>query len=210
MAEQIEYFLAYNIKYSDLKNYSTPFRDPYFEIAVGAILTQSTAWKSVAIAINNLYKEKVLTPKKILNLTDDELGALIKPAGYFKQKTKKIKIFCEWLINNNSGNLQNLKNKKVLPLRAELLSLWGIGPETADSILLYALNKEIFVIDEYTRRLCRTRGLEFKNYDDYRLFFEKSLSKEKNKIKLFQEYHALIVASGKEKHQNIMPGIRQT
>jgi endonuclease-3 related protein len=197
---RIENNLAYNIKWTNLKNHKTSFRDPYFEIALGAILTQSTSWKSVAIAINNLYQLKALTPKKYLALPSDKLLSAIRPAGYFQQKAKKTKIFAEWLIKNYEGNILNLKSKKLTTIREELLSQWGIGPETADSIILYALNKPIFVIDEYTRRLCKIIGIEFKIYDEYRNYFEKGLDKEKNKIKMWQEYHALIVASGKEKH----------
>jgi len=201
---RVENNLAYNIKWNNLKSHYLPWCDPYFEIAIGAILTQSTAWKNVAQAINSLCKNKSLTPQKILNLSDKELGEMIKPAGYFKQKTKKVKIFCEWLVSNHQGDILKLKNKKIGPLREELLGLWGIGPETADSIILYALNKPGFVIDEYTRRLCLVFGVKFKNYEDYKDYFEKKLSLIKNKVVLYGEYHALIVASGKNKHKNFL------
>lgn len=201
---RIENNLAYNIKHNDLKKYHTPWRDPYFEIALGAILTQSTAWKNVAQAINNLYKNKALTPQKILKLTDKALGEMIKPAGYFKQKTKKIKIFCKWLVDNYQGDILKIKNKKTDTIREELLGLWGVGPETADSIILYALNKPSFVIDEYTRRLCQIFGVKFKNYEEYKNYFEKELAQVKNKTELYGEYHALIVASGKDKHCTLL------
>lgn len=194
-------------------------RDPYFEIAVGAILTQSAAWKNVAKAINNLYSAKALTAQKIIKLGSRRLASLIRPAGYFRQKTKKLMIFSKWLIKNYGGDITHLKHYKLLTTRHQLLQLWGIGPETADSIILYALNKPIFVIDEYTRRLCKKFGVEFKTYDEYQKFFESSLfplsppkagrqGERKGVCRpltttLFQEFHALIVASGKDKHRNL-------
>lgn len=198
---RVENNLAYNVRWNELKKHRTPGQDPYFEIAIGAILTQSTAWKNVAQAINNLYRLKALTPKKFLALPPKKLLSAIQPAGYFRQKAKKTKLFATWLVKEYDGNILKLRDKKPLVIRAELLSRWGIGPETADSIILYALNKQIFVIDEYTRRLCRARGVAFKTYDEYRHYFETNLRAEKNKTKLFREYHALIVASGKDKHR---------
>ncbi|MFA5062032.1 MAG: hypothetical protein WC526_02715 [Patescibacteria group bacterium] len=176
--------------------------DPYFEIAVGAILTQNTAWKNVAKAISNLHQAEPLKPELILKLNTRKLQTLIRPAGYYKQKTKKLKIFCRWLVENYNGDLTKLKKYQIKTVRAKLLDLWGIGKETADSIILYALNKPIFVIDEYTRRLCHAYNISFPEYDDYRHFFETNLKKNKS-AKLFQEYHALLVASGKEKHKHV-------
>lgn len=196
----LEQGIKYSIPYRSLSKYRASFRDPYFEIAVGAILTQSTAWKNVAIAINNLYNAKVLTPNKISRIKTARLQTLIRPAGYYKQKAKKLKIFSDWLVKNYNGDITRLKRCKASEIREKLLTLWGIGPETADSIILYALNKPLFVIDEYTRRLCKKYSVEFKEYDGYREFFEKKLPKNN---KIFQEYHALIVASGKDKHTKI-------
>lgn len=175
--------------------------DPYFEIAVGAILTQNTAWRNVAVAIQNLYDAKALTPERLLKLSTPRLQKLIRPAGYFRQKEKKLRIFAKWLIEKYDGDITKLKRYKVEAIRHKLLELWGIGNETADSILLYALNKPIFVIDEYTRRLCRQYGVEFKQYDEYRLFFESQLEKtfpsSRERTKVYQEFHGLIVAWGK-------------
>ena len=191
----------YGEPYAGLKKYQTAFRDPYFEIAVGAILTQNTAWKNVATAIINLYNAKVLTPRKLFKLPTAKLQKLIKPAGYFRQKTKKLKLFCRWLIKDCDGEIKQLGGSPSSVVRSLLLEQWGIGRETADSIILYALNKPIFVIDEYTRRLCRRHGVEFKDYDDYREFFEKAFSKrgysKQKLIKIYQEYHGLIVKRGK-------------
>ncbi|PIR66925.1 MAG: endonuclease [Parcubacteria group bacterium CG10_big_fil_rev_8_21_14_0_10_36_14] len=149
-----------------------------FEICIGAILTQNTAWKNVEKALANLSPE--ISPEKIL--THKKLEKVIQPAGYYNQKAKKLRIFSKWW----------LQNKKAT--REELLGLWGIGPETADSMLLYAFNQPIFVIDTYTKRLCKELGVEFKEYDEYRKFFESQLPPDP---KLFNEYHALIVAWGK-------------
>lgn len=174
--------------------------DPRFEIAVGAILTQSAAWRNVEMAIKNLYKAKALTPKAIVKMPTARLRKLIKPAGYFNQKCKKLKIFAKWLMENCGGDIKKLGKWKIDKLRKELLTVWGIGKETADSIILYALGKPIFVVDAYTRRLCAKFGIKFKEYDEYRDFFEKALPKS---AKLYNEYHALIVASGKDKHTRV-------
>lgn len=170
------------------------FRDPRFEVAVGAILTQNTAWKNVAKAIENLYNAKALTPARILKLPTRKLQALIRPAGYFRQKAKKLKLFSRWLIDEFDGDIMCLKRYKLQVTRYKLLAQWGIGPETADSIILYALNKPIFVIDEYTRRLCKKYGVVYNTYDEYQKFFESKLPRD---TKLFQEFHALIVQWGK-------------
>lgn len=198
---RVENELVYGVPYARLKEYKTRFRDPYFEIAVGAILTQNTAWKNVTVAIINLYKAKALTPRRLLKLPAAKLEKLIRPAGYFRQKTKKLRLFSRWLVDEFDGEIERLKDQKIERSRSELLMMWGVGRETADSIILYALNKPIFVIDEYTRRLCRSYGVEFKDYDEYREFFEKAFfgrgySKQKL-TKIYQEYHGLIVRWGK-------------
>ncbi|MBI5222232.1 MAG: hypothetical protein HY980_01920, partial [Candidatus Magasanikbacteria bacterium] len=144
-----------------------------------------------------------LTPRRLLKIPTAKLRKLIRPAGYFRQKTKKLRLFAEWLVGNSAGDIGRLKDYKIKRLRDELLARWGIGRETADSIILYALNKPIFVVDEYTRRLCHQYGVEFKDYDEYREFFEKIFLKQgysKQKLtKIFQEYHGLIVRWGKQK-----------
>lgn len=168
--------------------------DVNFEIAVGAILTQNTAWKNVAKAIENLYHAKALTPARILKLPTRKLQTLIRPAGYFRQKAKKLRLFSGWLLEEFSGDVLKLKRYEIKEIRDKLLARWGIGPETADSIILYALNNPIFVIDEYTRRLCKKYGVVYNTYDEYQKFFESKLPRD---TKLFQEFHALIVQWGK-------------
>jgi len=205
---RIEHGLTYGIPYSRLKRYCTPFRDPYFEIAVGAILTQNTAWRNVAMVIQSLYRAKALTPARLLKLHPRTLQSLLRPTGYYRQKAKKLRGFSRWLIDKYQGKLERLKNIPLPASRSELLRVWGIGKETADSILLYALNKPIFVVDAYTRRFCSSHGVEFDEYDGYRVYFKNELrrlptqtgvNKRSGKLtKIYQEYHALLVAWGKQ------------
>lgn len=175
-------------------------KNPSFEIAVGAILTQNTSWKNVEKALRCLHDNKLLNARGILKCPRAKLQKCLLSSGYYKQKAKKLKIFSRWLIVNNGGNLNKFLKKTPAIARKELLSLWGIGPETADSILLYAGNKPIFVIDAYTKRLCEQMKHRCATYDDYQEYFQSELPKS---AKLFREYHALIVASGKEKHKKI-------
>lgn len=170
------------------KNYDLP-RTPeqQFEIIVGAILTQNTSWLQVEKALINLKEKNLLSPKSILNANEDSLKEAIRPAGYFNQKAERLKLISEWFIN-----------KKGLPSREELLSIKGIGKETADSILLYAYKQPSFVVDAYTRRLLFNLGLIQnikEKYDTIKELFENSLPKD---FKIFQEYHALIVAHAKQ------------
>ena len=157
-----------------------------FEICIGAILTQNTSWPQVEKALLNLKKLKALTPLKIKKLNLEKLKQAIKPAGYFNQKAKKLKIFAEFYTN--------LKGKT--PTREELLNVWGIGPETADSILLYAFKIPEFVIDAYTKRVFAKLGIIQKDeqYEKVKKLFEDNLPKD---FKLYQEYHALIVEHAK-------------
>lgn len=175
--------------------------DPYFEIAIGAILTQNTYWKNVESALKCLINNKLLTAGALIKCPTIKLQKCLRSSGYYKQKTKKIKIFSRWLIKNYQGNLKNFFKKPLSEARQELLGLWGVGPETADSILLYAGNKPIFVIDAYTKRLCRKFGIQFKTYGEYQHFFTKKLKKSKKSVKLYNEFHALIVVSGKDGHK---------
>lgn len=158
-----------------------------FEIAVGAVLTQNTAWLNVEKAIANLRAAKLLTPAKILTVRPEQLGKLIQSAGYWQQKTKKLKILATaWGTLTRSGRT---------PTRAELLALWGVGEETADSILLYAFNVPVFMIDAYTRRWCSACGVVFKTYGEYQNYFQTNLPTDH---KIWQEFHALLVAWGKK------------
>ncbi|MFH1367377.1 MAG: endonuclease III domain-containing protein [Patescibacteria group bacterium] len=165
-----------------------------FEVCLGAILTQNTNWKNVEKAILNLKRKKILSPRKILNTPPGKLRGLIRSSGYYNEKTKKLMTYSLWLMDNYKGSLKKFFKQSLKKCREELLAVHGIGPETADSILLYAGRKPSFVIDAYTRRLCKKYGVEFKTYDEYKEYFEKRLPKS---YKLYNEFHALIVQWGK-------------
>lgn len=168
-------------------DYSYPKNEKQrFEICVGAILTQNTAWKNVEKALFTLRKEKILDAKKILDTDDERLKGCIRPAGYFNQKARKLKEFSKFYIS--------LDGRK--PTREQLLSVWGVGKETADSILLYAYHEPIFVVDAYTRRLLLQKKIiaVSESYDEIQAFFHKRLKKDHKK---FNEFHALIVERGK-------------
>jgi endonuclease-3 related protein len=167
-----------------------------FEVCLGAILTQNTNWGNVEKAIINLKKEKIMSPKKILNTSPVKLRRLIRSSGYYNEKTKKLMAYSQWLMDNYGGSLKNFFRQPLPKCREELLAVHGIGPETADSILLYAGRKPSFVIDAYTRRLCQKYNVKFKTYDEYKEYFEKRLPKS---YKLYNEFHALIVCWGKIK-----------
>ena len=168
-----------------------------FEVIVGAILTQSTSWKNGEKAIGNLKKHKVLTAKKLYRLKSRKLATYIRPAGYYNIKTKRLKAFLKFFFEKYRGNLKRLSQKPLLILRQELLAVNGIGPESADSILLYALGKPAFVVDAYTKRIFSRHRLikESVSYDETQDFFRQNL---KNEVKLFNEYHALLVKLGKD------------
>ena len=163
---------------------------------VGAILTQSTSWQNVEKAIANLRKHKVLTAPKLYSLPDKKLAGLIRSAGYYNIKAKRLKSFLKFFINNYGGSIRRIAKVDLAVLREELLSVKGIGPETADSILLYALNKPVFVIDSYTKRIFSRHKLlpADASYADAQTFFMSGLKKD---VKLFNEYHALLVALAK-------------
>jgi endonuclease-3 related protein len=167
------------------------------EIITGAILTQNTNWANVEKAIANLKAADLLTPEKLHHLDVLNLAKLIKPAGYYNIKAKRLKNFINWLFQKYDGQLANLENLGTDPLRAELLTVTGIGRETADSILLYAFNREIFVIDAYTARVAvRHRLIEPQaEYEQLRDLFQSNLPQDSQ---LFNEYHALLVKVGKE------------
>ncbi len=170
--------------------------DTPFEIAVGAILTQNTNWGNVEKAINNLKKHNALLSKAIHKMTVRELSELIRPAGYFNIKAKRLKCFIEFLMNAYNGSMKRMKNEDMHLLRKKLLSINGIGPETADSILLYAMEKPIFVIDAYTKRVLSRHSI-MDHYEPYEKFQELFHSSLKEDMRLFNEYHALFVRVGK-------------
>lgn len=167
-----------------------------FEICVGAILTQNTAWTNVIKALELLAKNNLVTPSALVVAADNLLESAVKPSGYFRQKAKKLKIFSNFLLQKYDGDLSKMKMRETASLRTELLDIWGIGEETADSILLYALEKPVFVIDAYTRRLLDTYGITYKTYQGYQAWFQFHLPSE---VELFKEFHALIVADAKVK-----------
>ncbi len=164
----------------------TDRRHRRFEIAAGCILTQNTAWKNVERAIANLEEAGLLAPKKMLAVEEEELRTRIRPAGYFNQKAKKLRAFAEFY--------EKLGGRT--PTREELLGLWGVGPETADSILLYAYDVPSFVVDAYTKRILGRIGMtgEKATYDGMKALFERTLAPD---AKTYQEYHGLLVEHAK-------------
>ena len=165
-----------------------------WEIIAGAILTQNTAWTNVEKAIGNLLAADVMSPQKVLEIADVELQELIRPAGFFKQKCAYLKAMAQFIIGHE---VEFEKSDDVWALRKLLLAVKGVGRETADSILLYAFNKPIFVIDAYTRRVAeRHLGLDGSvHYDILQKTFMDSLPPD---VTIYNEYHALIVALCKE------------
>lgn len=166
-----------------------------FEVMVGAVLTQNTSWKNVERAIANLVAADVLDAEKILELPNETLAELLRPSGYFNVKAARLKSFCHWYLDQ--GGLTRLKRLSTGRLRRELLAVKGIGPETADDILLYAFHRPVFVIDAYTRRLLTRMGLASGNesYEELRSLFEHTLDPD---VPVFNQYHALIVVHGKD------------
>ena len=171
--------------------------DGSFEVVVGAILTQSAAWTNVERAISNLKGGNALTPEALHDLPLDRLAQLIRPSGYFNAKALKLKSFVERLDRKYGGDLNRLFALDTASLRQELLSIHGVGEETADSILLYAARRPSFVIDAYTRRIVSRLGLapSKDSYGDFQALFAQNLPRDE---RLFNEYHALLVRHGKE------------
>ena len=169
-----------------------------FEVMVGAILTQNTNWNNVEKAIHQLKKNAALSPEKILHLEHDELALMIKSSGYFNLKAQRLKNYSQWYLQRAGFDILQLTD--TAELRLDLLGVNGIGPETADDILLYAFQRPVFVIDVYTRRLFS--HMEFisgkESYEVLRQWFESSLPAD---TELFNQYHALIVRHAKERCQ---------
>ena len=168
-----------------------------FEVMVGAILTQNTNWQNVEKAIKNLRKNKLLNLNKLYQLPAPILAQLIRPAGYYNIKAKRLRNFLVFLVGYYKGNLKKMRSQDTSALRRGLLTVNGIGEETADSILLYALKREVFVVDSYTKRILLRHALieENASYAEVQNLFRQNL---KVSVKLFNEYHALIVKLGKE------------
>jgi endonuclease-3 related protein len=183
------------------------------EVIVGAILTQNTAWKNVEKAITNLKSAGLLELPQLNQLPLRKLATIIKPAGYYNIKAKRLRALTEWL--ENSGGLEKLTAIPTPELRAQLLQIHGVGPETADSILLYAFNRPVFVVDAYTRRIFSRYGLISGDepYEQLKNWLEQELTPLTGKsisqtVALFNEYHALLVHLGKThcRPQPICPG----
>ena len=167
-----------------------------FEVAVGAVLTQNTNWGNVEKAIGNLKKANALCSFAIGRMSNDRLAELIRPSGYFNIKAGRLKSLVSFILDKYQGNIARMKETGTAALRERLLAVNGIGQETADSILLYALEKPVFVIDAYTKRILARHGLAAagEDYSDIQGLFHKHLSPD---VKLYNEYHALIVKTGK-------------
>jgi len=168
-----------------------------FEIMTGAILAQNTNWNNVEKAIANLKSGGYMTPDALHRIDNLQLAELIRPAGYYNIKTKRLKNFVNWLFDNYSGEPANLQNIYTDQLREELLGIKGIGRETADSILLYALGRPVFVVDAYTARIALRHELiePGADYEQLRELFESNLTED---VAFFNEYHALLVKAGKD------------
>ena len=169
--------------------------DTAFEVLVGAVLVQNTAWKNVEKAIGNLREEGLLDPRKLLAMEDEELAEVIRSAGYYRIKTRRLKNLLRMLVERFDGSLEAMFAEPLDELREELLAVNGIGPETADSILLYAGNLPKFVVDAYTHRVFARHGwVEFGvDYHELQAHFESGLEPDPA---FFNEYHALLVRVG--------------
>jgi len=172
--------------------------DSSLEMIIGAILTQACAWENVTKAIRNLKRRGVLSLGALDRIAQLRLAALIRPAGYYNAKAAKIKAFVKHVKENHGLKLSRMLTMQLPVLREELLSIYGIGPETADSIILYAASKPVFVVDAYTRRLLLRLGLIIgrENYQTIQDLFARSLAPDAG---TFKEYHALIVEHAKQR-----------
>ncbi|MBI4406474.1 hypothetical protein HY571_01015 [Candidatus Micrarchaeota archaeon] len=166
-----------------------------FEICISAVLTQNTNWRNVEKAIANLRREKILTEKGIAQCELAKLEQLVKPSGFYRQKARRIKNFSNYVVEKYGSVEKWFEKRSANELRAELLELNGVGPETADSIILYAADRPVFVIDAYTKKWTKQFAVTG-NYEELQAWFEENLPRD---VALFKEFHALIVAQGKLK-----------
>lgn len=171
--------------------------DTPFEMMVGAVLTQNTAWSNVEKAIANLKHERLLTPRRLKDVPPGKLASLIRPSGYYNIKAKRLGHLVSFITNHYNGNLKKLFATDVAALRRDLLHVNGIGPETADSIILYAAEKPVFVVDAYTKRIFSRHGFVPENaaYHETQKVFTDHLPLN---VRMYNEYHALIVRLGKD------------
>jgi len=176
------------------------FSPPEWEVEVGATLTQNTNWSNVEKALDNLKKKGITNRESTQGIPERKLAELIRPSGYFNQKAKKLKILAKFSSKScaSAQEMQHIsRSKAARPTREDLLSLWGIGPETADSILLYAYGVPTFVVDAYTRRIFTRLGILSgkESYDEIKERFESRIPRD---VELYKEFHALIVRLAKE------------
>jgi endonuclease-3 related protein len=168
-----------------------------FEVAVGAILTQNTNWGNVEKAIANLKRDRKLSPRTLHRLSADKLSLLIRQSGYYTVKAKRLKYFADFLMEEYGGSMERMKGAELADIRPRLLHIHGIGPETADSIILYALEKPVFVVDAYTKRVLSRHRLmaHDSSYEAVQEFFHSQLRRN---VSLYNEFHALFVRLAKE------------
>ncbi len=187
--------------FQNLLNHFGPQRwwpaETELEMMVGAVLTQNTSWKNVEKALNNLKKGDLLSLHKLSNLSIPEVAELIRPAGYFNIKAKRLKNLIDFIVEHYQAELSMFLKEETQALREGLLSVKGIGPETADSILLYAVRRSVFVVDAYTHRIMMRHGMtdEQASYHELQALFMDHLPEDSA---LFNEFHALLVKTGKE------------
>ncbi len=189
-----------------------------FEVVIGAILTQNTSWKNVEKALQNLFREDMLDPEKIISCDNSLLSSLIKPAGYYNQKAIKLKHISKWFLERDmhiSKLDYKVSKNEIIEYRNDLLSVHGVGFETADSILLYSYNLPIFVVDTYTKRLFSKEHLINVNenkrmshkhiYHNIQELVHSAFSElnPNEKVKTFNEFHALIVEWGKNNKNSV-------
>lgn len=175
-----------------------------FEVAAGAVLTQNTAWANVEKAIANLTRAGALAPEKLAALAPAEVAPLIRPAGYYNVKARRLRAFVDFLFAEYNGDVATMAAEELAVLRPKLLAVHGVGPETADSILLYACGLPTFVVDAYTRRVLARHRLadEAATYDELKGFFESNLERD---VALYNQYHALLVRLGRERCRRRAP-----
>ena len=166
-----------------------------FEVVVGAILTQNTSWQNVTRALDNLKRERLLDPHRLFRVPIQRLAELIRPSGYYRIKAQRLRNVLEYLITRSNGSLNQLTHIPLTQLRSELLDINGVGPETADCILLYAVEQPSFVVDTYTFRICARHGWYTPpfNYERLKNYFESNFPED---VKFYQEFHALLVRVG--------------
>ena len=172
--------------------------DTPLEVAVGAILTQNTAWVNVEKAVANLKSAGLLEPGALARLTPSEIAPLIKPAGYYNVKARRLRAFLDFLAEEYDGDVAAMAREEPAAARPKLLAVRGVGPETADSILLYACGLPTFVVDAYTHRILHRHGLadEAVAYDELKELFEANVEAD---VALYKQYHALLVRVGRER-----------